>query len=69
MGTAQATFEVVELPEVTSPKLTGNMFCACPDFPRVFFSYYTGSTKCSTSTMATGSDRRSRDPELNIPVT
>jgi hypothetical protein len=37
MGKAQATFEVVELPEVTSPKLTGNMFCACPDFPRVFF--------------------------------
>jgi hypothetical protein len=32
------------------------MFCACPAFPRVFFYY-----SSSTSTMATGSDRRSCD--------
>jgi hypothetical protein len=32
-------------------------------FPRVFFSYESSSTKCSTSTMATGGDQRSRDPE------
>jgi hypothetical protein len=28
-------------------KVIGSMFCACPAFP-AFFSYYNGSTKCST---------------------
>jgi hypothetical protein len=37
--------------------VTGSMFCACP-VPPAFFSYYSSST----STMATGSDRKSGDP-------
>ena len=40
----------------------GSMFCACPDFPALFSSYYS-----STSNMATGSDQRSRDP-CGVPL-
>ena len=29
----------------------------------ILYYYHSNSTKCSTSTMATGNDRRSRDPE------
>jgi hypothetical protein len=57
MGTAQLAFE-----EVVRGGPTGNKFCACPDFSRVFFSYYS-STKC-TSTLATRF--RSRDPESHV---
>ena len=65
MGTAQVTFVGVlcggaTVSRVTETALTGchgSVFCACP-VPPAFFSYYSSST----STMATGSDRKSGDP-------
>ena len=51
----------MKIPEVTSRKHVLRM----PGFSTCFFSYYC-STKCSTSTMATGSDQ-SRDPE-GVPL-
>ena len=49
-------------------QVTGNDVTGSEVFFRflALFSYYSSSTKCrtvSTSTMATGSDQRSRDPE------
>ena len=45
----------------TGSHVTGSMFWACATNPALF-SYYSSSTKSSTSSMATGSDRKSRDP-------
>ena len=54
-----------ELMSVTWPEehLTGSLFCACPAFSPRFFSY----ENSSTSTTATGSDQRSREP-FEVPL-
>ena len=58
MGTDKVVFEGVKLSEMIARACGTGLHM--PGFFQRFFSYYS-STKCSTSTMATGGDLRSRD--------